>query len=356
MRITTLFVHIAPRIIRLQMNKKILIVGPSWVGDMIMAQSLFKLIKQEMPAAQIDVLAPDWSMPVLSRMSEVTNIITMPVQHGEFGVAKRVRIARQLRNQGYTQAIVLANSWKSALIPWLAKIPQRTGWLGELRWGLLNDVRYLNKTALPKMVQRYAALGLSKNQALPELLPTPKLIAPADCVAAVLDKFALDMAKPVLALCAGAAYGPAKRWPVEYFAQIAQQKIAAGWQVWFFGSAQDALVIDDIRDKINTTTLSFAGKINLLETIDLLSVVSAVVTNDSGLLHMTASLDKPLVAIYGSTSAKFTPPLGRKSKILEENLPCRPCFKRECPLRHMDCMYLIKPERVLTALDALEAL
>ncbi len=338
------------------MIKKILIIGPSWVGDMIMAQTLFKLIKQADTYTQIDVLAPDWSLPVLQRMPEVSSIIAMPVKHGEFGLSQRIAIARKLRNQGYTQAIVLANSWKSALIPLIAKIPIRTGWLGEMRWGLLNDVRYLRKKSLPKMVQRYAALGLDAQAALPNELPAPKLLAPVASAAKVLDKFAIDTSKPILALCPGAAYGPAKRWPMEYFAQIAKQKIAAGWQVWFFGSNQDNLVIDNIRGQISATTISFAGKIDLLETIDLLSSVTAVVTNDSGLLHMAASLDKPLVAIYGSTSAEFTPPLGPKSKIVQEDLPCRPCFKRECPLRHLNCMYLIKPERVLDSIDELEAL
>lgn len=336
------------------MTNKILIVGPSWVGDMVMAQVLFKLIKHSDPHAQIDVLAPNWSLPVLQRMPEINNAITLPVGHGQFGLLPRIKIARELKKQHYTHAIVLANSWKSALIPWLAGIPHRTGWLGEMRWGLLNDVRYLNKKALPKMVQRYAALGLLPGEKLPDILPVPKLDAPHESVLSVLEKFDLDTTKPILALCPGAAYGPAKRWPEEYFAKIAEQKISAGWQVWFFGSQQDSNVIDSIRSRISTSTISFAGKINLHETIDLLSAAHAVVTNDSGLLHIAASLNKPLVAIYGSTSAEFTPPLGDKSKIVQEQLSCRPCFKRECPLRHLNCMYMIKPERVLAAIDELE--
>lgn len=348
------FAHIAQRIMLQVMNNKILIIGPSWVGDMVMAQVLFKLLKQIDSSVELDVLAPNWSLPVLQRMPEINRIICLPINHGQFGLKQRISLARELRSNHYKQAIVLANSWKSALIPFLARIPHRTGWLGEMRWGLLNDVRRLNKDALPKMVQRYAALGLKSGQTLPESLPVPQLTAPRDSVDRVLQKFALDLTKPVLALCPGAAYGPAKRWPEEYFARIAIQKIEAGWQVWLFGSKQDAVVIDSIRAQIDSPTISFAGTIDLLETIDLLSQVNAVVTNDSGLLHIAASLNKPLVAIYGSTSAIFTPPLGQKSKILQEELPCRPCFKRVCPLRHMNCMYLIKPERVLTALDALE--
>lgn len=336
------------------MKNKILVVGPSWVGDMIMAQVLFKLLKQQNPQVQIDVLAPDWSLPVLGRMPEVTHSISLPIAHGQFGWRTRMRVAKELKSQAYDQAIVLANSWKSALIPWLAGIPCRTGWLGEARWGLLNDVRYLNKKLLPKMVQRYAALAFPAKVALPTNLPAPTLLTPVDTVTAVVNKFALNTNTPILALCAGAAYGPAKRWPEEYFAQVAQAKLASGWQVWLFGSQQDAEVIQNIQQQLQQPTISFAGKIDLFETIDLMSLATSVVTNDSGLLHMAASLDKPLVAIYGSTSSKFTPPLGNKSRVLSENLACSPCFKRECPLGHFDCMLKIKPARVLQALESLE--
>ncbi len=349
-----LCVLIAQRIIFPSMNKKILIIGPSWVGDMVMAQSLFKLIKQNQPSAQIDILAPEWSQPVIPRMPEIANSICLPIKHSKLDLKTRIKIAKDVAAQNYDQAIVLTNSWKSALIPFFARIPVRTGWLGEMRWGLLNDVRYLNKKALPKMVQRYAALGLPKNQELPTTLPTPKLLSPSYAVTQVINKFGLDMSKPVLALCPGAAYGPAKRWPEEYFAQVARQKIAAGWQVWLFGSQQDSFVISNIQSQIKHETISFVAKINLLETIDLISLSSAVVTNDSGLLHIAASLDKPLVAIYGSTSPDFTPPLGQKAQIMTEKLACSPCFKRECPLHHLNCMYLIKPERVMAALQNLE--
>lgn len=328
------------------MNNKILIIGPSWVGDMVMAQVLFKLLKLMNNTVQIDVLAPEWSLPVLQRMPEVSQAICLPIKHGQLALRQRYAIAKQLQTQKYTQAIILPNSWKSALIPWLARIPLRTGWLGECRWGLLNDVRYLNKQNLPKLVQRYAALGIAANAALPETLPVPKLVSAQNSA---------QQAKPVLALCPGAAYGPAKRWLPEYFVTVAKEKLAAGWQIWLFGSEQDSSVIEDIRCQIPAETTSFAGKINLLETIDLLSQVSAVVTNDSGLLHIAASLDKPLVAIYGSTSPEYTPPLGAKSKILKQKLACSPCFKRECRFGHLNCMRLIKPELVLASLSSLEA-
>lgn len=349
-------VPIVGRYICSMKNKQILIVGPSWVGDMVMAQVLFKSLKQNDPQIQIDVLAPNWSLDILQRMPEVRRSIALPIVHGELGILKRWRMAKELRKQKYDQAIVLANTWKSAVIPLLARIPVRTGWLGELRWGLLNDVRYLNKQKLPKMVQRYAALGFSAYAELPSILPTPSLNSHSESTESVLQKFSLKIDGPILALCPGAAYGPAKRWPEKYFSEVAQQKLSAGWQIWFFGSQQDVEVIENIRRDLNADTISFAGRINLLETVDLLSQASAVVTNDSGLLHIAASLDIPLVAIYGSTSPIFTPPLGVKSKVVSENLPCSPCFKRECPLKHFNCMLLIKPARVLAALDSLESL
>jgi heptosyltransferase-2 len=321
---------------------------------MVMAQVLFKLLKQQDPSAQIDVLAPKWSMTVLQRMPEINRMLCLPIEHGQFALRTRIKLACELRSSGYTQAIVLANSWKSALIPWLARIPKRTGWLGEMRWLLLNDVRFLNKKALPLMVQRYAALAFPAKQALPQTLPVPKLNAPADSVENVLKKYSVDLAKPVLALCPGAAYGPAKRWPEEYYARVAKEKIAAGWQVWLFGAKADETVVENIQAKIGSATVFFGSNVNLLETVDLLSVANAVVTNDSGLMHIAASMDKPLVAVYGSTTPKFTPPLGNKAKILQEDLACRPCFKRTCPLQHMNCMYLVTPERVINALNELQ--
>lgn len=344
MRINLQHAHIAKPIIQSAMNDKILIIGPSWVGDMIMAQSLFKLLKQNNPLVLIDVLAPEWSLPILERMPEINNRFCLPVGHGKLGLLTRFKIAKKLRAEEYTQAIVLANTWKSALVPWLAKIPKRTGWLGECRWGLLNDIRYLDKKALPKMVQRYAALGLPKNQQLPANIPVPKLLAHPRTAPS----------SPVLALCPGAAYGPAKRWPTEYFAQLANAKLADGWQVWLFGSQQDVAVVEEIRQQLTKPSISYAGKIDLMQTIDLFSVVDAVVSNDSGLMHLAASLDKPVVAIYGSTSPEFTPPLGEKSRILQHKIECSPCFKRECPLGHFACMRNILPEQVILALAQLE--
>lgn len=334
------------------MTNKILIIGPSWVGDMVMAQSLLRLIKQQTPPAVIDVLAPAWTFSLLRRMPEVSEAIEMPIAHGELKFKLRYQIAKSLRARGYTQAIVLPNSFKAALIPWLAGIPQRTGWLGECRYGLLNDYRKLDTKRYPLMVQQYIALGIPANAPLPANYPLPKFTIASEAQQAVLAKHKpLWRGKPVLAVCGGAEFGPSKRWPEEYFAQVANQKIAEGWDVWLFGSPKDRPVTEKINALTNNACENISGRTELAETIDLLSLVSGVVTNDSGLMHVACAMDKPVIAIYGSTSPAFTPPLADNAQVLKLELACQPCFERECPIKHHGCMRDLPPARVLSAMS-----
>lgn len=330
---------------------KILIIGPSWVGDMVMAQSLFIALKQQQPDCLIDVLAPAWSLPLLERMPEVRHGIAMPLGHGQFALRERMRMGRQLQTQGYAQAIVLPNSWKSALIPFFARIPKRTGYLGELRWGLLNDARRLDKQRLTMTVQRFVALaGPQSTQSLPPYLP-PKLAIDAEQQQQVLAKFAVSRDDKILALCPGAEYGPAKRWPVAHFAELARHKINQGWQVWLLGSGKDQAVAEQIKQQLPDTCRDFTGQTSLAEVVNLLSLADVVVSNDSGLMHVAAALDKPLIALYGSSDPGFTPPLHERAKILSLQLACSPCFKRECPLGHLNCLTQLSPAQVLAAFD-----
>ncbi|WP_082884264.1 lipopolysaccharide heptosyltransferase II [Piscirickettsia salmonis] len=334
--------------------KNILIVGPSWVGDMMMSQSLLKVLKQQHAEVNIDVLAPNWTFALLARMPQVREAISAPFAHGQFAFKERVRLGQSLQEKHYDQAIVLPNSWKSAVVPWAAKIPQRTGWLGEFRYGLLNDGRKLDKVKYPLMVQRMVALAYPKGkEILPSMCPNPELIADENNVKQALEKFNLNMQSgPILALSPGAEFGPSKKWSPDYFAQVALEKIQAGWQVWLFGSKKDEAVAQEVLAKA-PGCIDLVGKTNLEEAVDLLSAADQVVSNDSGLMHIAASLGKPTVAIYGSTDPGFTPPLGKKVRVLEKELDCRPCFKRECPLEHHHCMDSIKPDEVLHALDQL---
>ncbi len=332
------------------MSRRILIVGPAWVGDMVMAQCLFKLLKHEHPGVIIDVLAPAWSLPLLSRMPEVANTIVMPLGHGRMGFFERYRLGKSLRSNKYDQAIVLPNSWKSALIPWFARIPIRTGWRGEMRYGLLNDCRVLDKKRYPLMIERFMALGIQPDEMIPVSYPIPSLQISRDEQAKTLLVHQLSMSAPVLALCPGAEFGPAKRWPEEHYAEVAKAKIAEGWEAWIFGSPKDNEVAEKIMQLVGEGCVNLAGKTTLEEAIDLLALVTAVVTNDSGLMHIAAALHKPVVALYGPTSSVFTPPLDDHAKILSLSLDCQPCFKRVCPLGHHKCMVELTANRVLDRL------
>jgi heptosyltransferase II len=320
---------------------------------MVMAQSLFLSLKKSYPNCLIDVLAPAWSLPLLERMPEVAKAIIMPLQHGQFGLMTRIKLGRQLRSECYDQAIVLPNSWKSALIPYFANIPHRTGFLGEYRWELLNDARKLNKAALTMTVQRFVALGLSPNTSqLPDYQP-PSLPANKPGQAAVIQKFSLTSTEKILVFCPGAEYGPSKRWPAGYFAQIANAKMQQGWQIWLLGSEKDKDAANAINTLTNQQCRDFIGQTSLTEAIDLMSLAHTVVANDSGLMHLAAALDKTVIAIYGSTPPEFAPPLCKKAQTVTLNLPCSPCRKRICPLYplehpdHTQCLTGIKPERIL---------
>jgi heptosyltransferase-2 len=322
-----------------------------------MAQSLFKILKAQDNSAVIDVLAPNWSRPLLARMPEVHKAHPMPIGHGALQLAERYRIAVALRSERYTKAILLVNSWKSALIPWWAKIPKRTGFLGECRVGLLNDIRILDKKRLPRLIDRFASLAYEKNAQPLEAVPYPSFRVDPASVKKTVEKFAVtdDLKRPILALCPGAEFGSSKRWPESYYAKVALIKRKEGWAVWLFGSANDKAVAARIQEETGGQCLDFTGKTGLDEAIDLLSLATTVVTNDSGLMHIAAALARPLIAVYGSTDPGYTPPLGEAAQVVRLSLPCSPCFARECPLIHHKCMQDLHPEKVLAAMDTVVA-
>ncbi len=312
-----------------------------------MAQGLFKVMKEGADRVEISVLAPRWSEPILERMPEVARSIEMPVGHGVLQLGIRRKIARSVRRYDFDQAIILPGSLKSALIPWLAGIPRRTGFVGEQRWGLLNDIRKLDEKRMPRHIQRYISLGLDKGHAVAGRLPRPSLQVDRSGLEAALDRFKLDTSRPIVAFCPGAEYGPAKRWPARYFAEVARRKISQGWQVWLFGSGNDREITEEIDTLSGGACTNLAGRTSLGEVVDLMSVAKYVVTNDSGLMHIGAATGCHIIAIYGSSGMEFTPPLTDKCNILSLGLSCSPCFKRECPLRHMNCLNQLSPDLVL---------
>ena len=334
---------------------KILIIGPAWVGDMVLAQSLFKTLKANNPNCIIDVAAPTWTLPLLERMPEVSGKIALPFKHRQLAFSERVKFGKTLKNQGYTQAIILTNSFKSALLPWAAGIKQRTSYLGEMRYGLINDIRALDKTKLKKTVERFVNLGLAKGQNLPAVIPNPAMISNQINALATLNK--LGLLQPdtkVLGLCPGAEYGEAKRWPAQYYAEVANVAINKGWQVWLFGSDKDIPVTTTINQLTQNCCVDFGGKTKLGEAIDLMSLCDTIISNDSGLMHIAAALDKKLIAIYGSSDPRHTPPMHPNAVIEYLGLNCSPCFKRECPLGHLNCLKQLSSTAIIKSIKFTE--
>jgi heptosyltransferase-2 len=325
--------------------EKVLVIGPSWIGDMVMAQALFKLLRQQNPDVIIDVVAPAWSEPLLARMQEIRHTVAMPIGHGELGLSKRFRIGREMRAEEYQRAIVIPRSMKSALVPYFANIPLRTGFRGEWRYGLLNDVRKLDRTELDQTVKRLIALGLPADAPVPDPA-NPMLTIDESNRAELMQRFELNGPGSAVALMPGASYGPAKCWPIDYFGKLAADLISGGSRVWILGSQSETEAGEEIRRQGGDDIRNLCGKTRLADSIDILSVVEAAVTNDSGLMHVAAAVGTHVVAIYGSSSPSFTPPLTAQKTIFYLDLECSPCFRRECPLVHLRCLRDIAPEIV----------
>src|SRR5512139_1786055 len=326
-----------------------LVVSPSWIGDAVLTHPLLVRLKARDPGGAIDVLAPAWASAVYGRMPEVRRTIAFPFGHGELKLGERRRFARGLPR--YDRAIVLPGSLKSALVPWFAGIPVRTGWRGEMRYGLLNDLRRLDVRALPLIVERYAALAQPAGEAVERPLPSPRLAIDEARREATVARLGLGGDAPVLALAPGAEYGPAKRWPARHFAEVARAHAARGYRVWLVGSARDAAITAEVAALSGVEVADLAGRTSLDEAIDLLSLAARVVSNDSGLMHVAAALDRPLAAVFGSSSPAYTPPLSPRARVVSLNLACSPCFKRDCPLGHTNCLEKLEPPQVLAALD-----
>ena len=324
-----------------------LLVAPAWVGDAVMSEPLIRQIAAH-DQAPVDVLAPPWVAPLYERMPNVGKVILTPFAHGRFDLKARWHLGQTLRAQGYQNAYVLPNSLKSALPTFFAGIRNRIGFTGESRYGLINRRQKLDKQQLPRMVDRFLALA-------PEAPPRidadiPALSANQNAFEQLRSSHHLECASHLAILCPGAEYGPAKRWPVEHFATLARQLHQAGYTVWTVGSAKDEETGAAIHALSDGIAINLCGRTQLAEAIDLMSRADIVVSNDSGLMHVAAALHRPLVALFGSSSPKFTPPLGKQVSILQHAVPCSPCFARTCRYGHMDCLTQLLPDTVMAAI------
>lgn len=333
------------------MSERILVVAPAWIGDLVTADVLVQALTATRPGCVIDLLAGAWVLPVASRLQGVNQVMEIPAEHGELRLRSLWRLAKTLRNQGHGEAIILPRSVKSALVPFFARVPKRTGYRGECRYGLLTDVR-LGMSTRESLSERYAALAFPKGARLPKDLPRPHLTVDHESKARLIDKFDLgDDSRPVLAIAPGASYGEAKRWPVRSYGQLAAVASAAGWAVWVVGGPGEVGLVEYIKS-VAPEARALAGSTSLSEAIDLIAASTVLVSNDSGLMHVAAAVEVPVVAIYGSSSPTYTPPLG-KSEVLYLNLECSPCFRRQCPLGHLDCLTKISVDAVWAAVTRL---
>jgi len=313
-----------------------LVVAPNWIGDALMAQPLLARLRERDPRARVDVLAPGWVAPVFRRMVEVAGVIETPFTHARLDLGARWKLARTLRALGYDEALVLPNSLKSALIPGFARIPRRIGYAGEARFGLLNVV-HRRRPGREPMALHFARLAAPPGTEIRLPLPDPRLAVDAAAVEATRRRFGLEA--PYAALCPGAEYGPAKRWP--YFAELSRR---LALPVVALGGARERESGAGIAGR------NLAGETTLDEAIELLAGASLVVSNDSGLMHVAAALGRPQLALFGSSSPTHTPPLSARAKVLWLGLECSPCYARECPLGHFRCMRELSVEDVLISM------
>jgi heptosyltransferase-2 len=334
-----------------------LVISPNWIGDAVMAQPLLWLIRERHPDRPIDVLAPVFLAPVWRAMVEVDSVVESQFRRGALQLRQRWEFARQLRQRDYADAYVLPNTLKFALIPWLAGIPRRIGYRGEMRYGLLNVIHRDSFAAPRPMVSFYAALAAPPMPvvALPSELPRPVLQVTDLQAGEVLKSLGLTPDASLIAFAPGAEFGSAKRWPAAHFAALAKHicQVHPGAEIVLLGSAKDRAVCEEIVTGAlleQTQVHNLAGITSLDQAIALIARADAVVSNDSGLLHIASALNRPIVAIYGPTDPDHAPPFSDTARSLSLRLDCAPCRQRECPLGHHRCMRDLSHERVWEAL------
>jgi heptosyltransferase-2 len=329
-------------------SQRSLIIAPQWIGDAVMTEPLLRRLRAR--GERLSVGALPWVAPVYRAMPQVDEVIEFPFQHGGLQFKARRAIARQVEGR-FDTAYVLPNSLKSALLPFLASIPRRVGYFGEARVGLLTH-RLKNPKDRPPMVAFYSALsgdrdGLAQDR--------PRLVLPPAQIDAALQAQGLQ-AGGYYVFAPGAEYGPAKRWPAIHFAELAKSLEAPAL---LLGSGKEAALCQEIADLAGPgRCVNLAGKTTLLDAFALIASARAVVSNDSGLMHVGAAFGVPQVAVFGSSSPHHTPPLNERATVIwlkddpayQPPLDCSPCFQRECPLGHTRCLVDVTPERVLARL------
>jgi heptosyltransferase-2 len=325
----------------------ILIVPYMWIGDFVRCHTVVKLLRERFPSRPIDVLTTTMVAPLLDYMPGVRKGIVVDLPRKQLALAQHRALGARLRAEGYGQTLVMPRTWKSALAPFLAGIPIRTGFVGEARFGLINDLRP-GERRLPRMVDRCAALALPKGAALPADWPLPELHVNGSEVAAWRARPGLaGDGRRVVAFAPGAV-GPSKRW--SYYADLARRLVAQGHRVWVIGGPGEKDLATEIVRGAETDMRDLTGP-DLRNAILALAAADAAVSNDSGLLHVAAALGTPAIGIFGPTSPWHWAPLNPIAAVIETTtaLPCRPCHKPTCRYGHHRCMRDISAEQVEVA-------
>ena len=335
---------------------KILVVSPAWIGDAVMAQSLYKIIKRDQPECQLSVLAPSWTLPILNRMSEVNSSVLSPFNHGELRLKERFSIAQRISESSFDQAVILTNSFKSALIPYLARIPIRTSWLGEFRYGLINDIRDDSLRHKRPMIERFAALTPANRSPSKDLIPYPRLAVNDNNVNSLVSDNQISLERETIIFCPGAEFGIAKRWPTYHFAVVVDYYLKQGWNTIILGSDKDNPIAAEIKNLTSTNNsclYDLTGKTSIEDALDLLSISRLVLTNDSGLMHLAAAVGASLVALYGPTSPALTPPLSKTSTVISKNNGFSSKRVGDREDGYDTSLFEISPEEVIEALNGL---
>ena len=332
-------------------RRSILLVPYMWIGDFVRCHSIVKLLRQRAPERPIDILTTTLCAPLLDYMPGVRSGIVCDLPRRRLALSEHIALARRLRDANYGSALIMPRTWKAALAPYLAGIPERTGFIGEARFGVLNDIRF-GERKLPRMIDQCGALALPKNATLPADWPLPDLNVPMSAAQSWRSLRGLgDDGRPVIAFAPGAV-GPSKRWPIDSYAEVARRLTAENFNVWVLGSPNEAPLAAEIT-KIAGPRARDLTSPDLRNAILALKLARAAVSNDSGLLHVAAAIGTPSIGIFGPTSPWHWAPLNPLAATIETRtqLPCRPCHKPTCRFEHHLCMRDIPPQQVLDAVQ-----
>lgn len=329
-------------------HRPILIVPYTWIGDFVRGQTVAKLLKARFPGRPVDMVASRLCAPLADYMPEVRQAVVADLSPKRLIRSEYQALAERLKAGGYGTALIMSRKWKAALAPFLAGIPERTGFVGEWRFGLVNDMRF-GERKLERMVDRCAALALPRGAPLPADLPKPELKVPA----AEVDTWRAQRGltpdgRRVVALAPGAV-GPSKRWPG--YGELARQLAEQGAHVWVLGGPDEKALAAEIAGRGGAGVSDLTGN-DLRNAILALAAADMAVSNDSGLLHVAAALGTPSVGIFGPTSPWHWAPLNPLAAVVQaaEDLPCRPCHKPICYLGHHRCMRNIGTEEICNAM------